>query len=117
MSGVDELDVMCRTRSFCCASRVDSCEGEIDGCEGKESSIVEVDLEAATEDGRVSGSNSAFNILLSLAESVVFGVEMAIFNIAVMQIADRRYWPWFVDVRRVICKTFVNVRCLGQTQS
>ena len=80
MSGEEELEVMCRTRSFCCASRSASWEGEIVGCEGRESSIAEFDFAAATEDGRVSGSKRAFKILLSLADRLVFGVEIAIFS-------------------------------------
>lgn len=48
------------------------------GCEGRASSITEFDFAAATEEGRVSGSKRAFRILLSLAESAVFGVEIAI---------------------------------------
>ena len=83
MSDVEELDVMCWTSSFCWFSRVDSCDDGMVGCEGRESSIVEVDFDAATEDGSVSGSNSAFKILASFAESVVFGVEIAILKLSV----------------------------------
>lgn len=80
ISVVEELDVMCRTSSFCCASRVASSDDEMVGCEGRESSMTDADFEAATDEGRVSGSKSAFNILLSFEERAVVGIETAILN-------------------------------------
>jgi hypothetical protein len=78
MSELDELEVMCCISLFWWASKVDSCGGVMVGCAGRESSIVDLDFDAATEDGSVSGSKSAFRILASFAESVVLGVEIAI---------------------------------------
>lgn len=77
MSALEELDVMCRTSSFCWASSMESCDAEMVACEGRESSIVEAVFEAATDEGSVSGSKSAFSILASFAESAVLGVEIA----------------------------------------
>ncbi len=39
---------------------------------------MDVDFDAATEEGSVSGSKSAFRILVSFAERAVLGVEIAI---------------------------------------
>lgn len=63
------------------------------GCEGREVSIGEVDFAAATEEGSVSGSKSAFKILASLAERVVFGVGIAIFGLGVVVVLVW-FWSW-----------------------
>lgn len=73
----EEADVMFWIISVCWVSRLESWEAGMVGWDGREASIGEVDLAAATEDGRVSGSKRAFRIRVSLAERVVFGVEIA----------------------------------------
>ena len=67
-----------RTKSLWRASRSWKSAGEIVGCGGRLSWIAHVSFAFATEEGSVSGSNSAFSIRLSLTESVVLGVEIAI---------------------------------------
>jgi hypothetical protein len=77
VSPLDSLDAR-RTMSLCSVSRIDSCEEEMVGCGGNEASIDDASLDFATDDGRVSGSKSAFKIRASLADSEVLAVSTAI---------------------------------------
>lgn len=68
-----EEEVMSRTISFCWASSMESWEDGMLGCEGRLESTAEASFERATEEGRVSGSKSAFRMRASFALSVVLG--------------------------------------------
>ena len=70
-----------RTMSFCCASSVDSSEADMFGCGGNVVSIAVASFDFATDDGRVSGSKSAFRTRASLADRVVEGVEIAMVEV------------------------------------
>jgi hypothetical protein len=77
VSGLESLDVR-RMMSFCCASRVDSCDEEMVGCGGSVVSMADASFDFATDDGSVSGSNSAFRIRASFDDSEVLIVSTAI---------------------------------------
>lgn len=74
---LESLDVR-RTMSFCCVSRVDSCEEEMVVCGGNVVSMADASFDFATDDGSVSGSNSAFNMRASFADNEVLIVSTAI---------------------------------------
>src|SRR5690242_14617856 len=65
--------------SFCFVSRIDRCDAEIVGSGGKVVSTADASFDFATDEGSVSGSNSAFRIRASFADSDVLIVSMASF--------------------------------------
>src|SRR5690349_18453 len=57
--------------SFCCDSRMDRCDAEMVGSGGKSVFTADASFDFATDEGSVSGSNSAFRIRASFADSDV----------------------------------------------
>lgn len=68
-----------RTMSFCRASRLESSETVMLGWAGSDGSIAAASFDFATDDGRVSGSKSAFRTRASFADRFGGGTEMAMF--------------------------------------
>lgn len=86
-SALNSPDVR-RMMSFCCVSKTESRDVEIVGCDGSVVSIVDASFDFATDDGSVSGSNSAFNMRASFADNDVLIVSTAM----VSQCEVSQYW-------------------------
>lgn len=80
MSSILELEETRRTMSFCCFSRMDNLEVDMLACGGSDVSITVASFDLATDEGRVSGSKSAFRTRASFAERVDVGDAIAIFE-------------------------------------